>query len=41
MRWLGCAVEGPLFSFHAKKNYCVNDVIPSYERYYKRVLAES
>jgi hypothetical protein len=34
-------VEGPLFSFHAKKKYCANDVIPAYERYYKRILSES
>jgi len=24
-----------------KKNYCANDVIPAYERYYKRVVEES
>ena len=32
---------GKIARLHAKKNYCANDVIPSYERYYKRVLAES
>jgi L-malate glycosyltransferase len=26
---------------HAKKNFCANDVIPAYERYYQRVLAET
>jgi N-acetyl-alpha-D-glucosaminyl L-malate synthase BshA len=26
---------------HAKKNFCANDVIPSYERYYESVLSES
>jgi hypothetical protein len=26
---------------NAKKNFCANDVIPAYESYYKRVLAES
>ncbi len=26
---------------HAKKKFCANDVIPAYENYYKRVLAES
>ena len=26
---------------HAKKNFCANDVIPSYERYYQRVLSET
>jgi hypothetical protein len=43
VRWLGYAVEGPLFSSAStpRKNYCANDVIPAYERYYKHVLAES
>src|SRR5712672_956264 len=26
---------------HAKKNFCANDVIPSYERYYQRILSET
>jgi glycosyltransferase involved in cell wall biosynthesis len=26
---------------HAKKNFCANDVIPAYERYYQHVLAET
>ncbi len=26
---------------HAKKNFCANDVIPAYERYYQRVLSET
>ena len=32
---------GKIARIHAKKNYCANDVIPAYESYYKRVLAES
>ena len=32
---------GQIARIHAKKNYCANDVIPAYERYYKRVLEES
>jgi L-malate glycosyltransferase len=31
---------GRLARIHAKKNYCANDVIPMYERYYERVLAQ-
>jgi len=26
---------------HAKKNFCANDVIPCYERYYQRILSET
>jgi hypothetical protein len=26
---------------HAKKNFCANDVIPAYERYYQKVLSET
>jgi hypothetical protein len=26
---------------YAKKKFCSNDVIPAYERYYKRVPSES
>jgi len=32
---------GKIARINAKKNYCANDVIPAYESYYKRVLAES
>ncbi len=32
---------GKITRRRAKKNFCANDVIPSYESYYKRVLAES
>src|SRR6266852_1159655 len=32
---------GKIARINAKKNYCANDVIPAYERYYKRVLSES
>jgi hypothetical protein len=32
---------GKVARIHAKKNYCANDVIPQYERYYQRVLDES
>jgi N-acetyl-alpha-D-glucosaminyl L-malate synthase BshA len=32
---------GKIARINAKKNYCANDVIPTYERYYKRVLEES
>src|SRR6202022_666785 len=32
---------GKVARTNAKKNYCANDVIPNYERYYKRVLEES
>ena len=32
---------GHLARIHAKKNFCANDVIPIYERYYQRVLSES
>jgi N-acetyl-alpha-D-glucosaminyl L-malate synthase BshA len=31
---------GQLARINAKKNYCANDVIPMYERYYERVLAQ-
>lgn len=31
---------GQLARIHAKKNYCANDVIPMYERYYERILAQ-
>jgi len=30
---------GKLARIHARKNYCANDVIPMYERYYEQVLA--
>ncbi|HKI11882.1 MAG TPA: N-acetyl-alpha-D-glucosaminyl L-malate synthase BshA [Candidatus Acidoferrum sp.] len=30
---------GILARIHARKNYCANDVIPMYERYYEQVLA--
>jgi N-acetyl-alpha-D-glucosaminyl L-malate synthase BshA len=30
---------GRLARIHARKNYCANDVIPMYERYYEQVLA--
>ena len=30
---------GKLARIHARKNYCANDVIPKYERYYEQVLA--
>src|SRR3977135_1651766 len=32
---------GRLARVNAKKKFCANDVIPAYERYYQRVLAES
>jgi N-acetyl-alpha-D-glucosaminyl L-malate synthase BshA len=32
---------GKIARINAKKKYCANDVIPAYERYYKRVLEES
>jgi N-acetyl-alpha-D-glucosaminyl L-malate synthase BshA len=32
---------GKIARINAKKKYCANDVIPTYERYYKRVLNES
>jgi N-acetyl-alpha-D-glucosaminyl L-malate synthase BshA len=32
---------GQLARIHAKKNFCANDVIPTYERYYQRILSES
>ena len=32
---------GKLARVNAKKNFCSNDVIPTYERYYQRVLSES
>lgn len=30
---------GHLARIHARKNYCANDVIPMYERYYEQILA--
>ena len=30
---------GKLARIHARRNYCANDVIPMYERYYEQVLA--
>jgi len=32
---------GQLARIHARKNYCANDVIPMYERYYEQVLEGS
>jgi len=32
---------GQTARINAKKNFCANDVIPTYENYYKRILAES
>jgi len=32
---------GQTARLNAKKKFCSNDVIPIYERYYKRILAES
>src|SRR3989442_1289368 len=32
---------GQLARINAKKKFCANDVIPSYERYYQRVLSET
>jgi N-acetyl-alpha-D-glucosaminyl L-malate synthase BshA len=32
---------GKLARIHARKNYCANDVIPMYERYYEQVLEGS
>jgi N-acetyl-alpha-D-glucosaminyl L-malate synthase BshA len=32
---------GHLARIHARKNYCANDVIPMYERYYEQVLEGS
>ena len=32
---------GKLARVNAKKKFCANDVIPTYERYYQRVLSES
>ncbi len=32
---------GKTTHINAKKNFCPNDVIPAYESYYNRVLAES
>jgi L-malate glycosyltransferase len=32
---------GELARINAKKKFCANDVIPSYERYYQRVLSET
>jgi len=32
---------GKLARINAKKKFCANDVIPTYERYYQRVLSES
>ncbi|MGB2676043.1 MAG: N-acetyl-alpha-D-glucosaminyl L-malate synthase BshA [Candidatus Acidiferrum sp.] len=32
---------GTLARIHARKNYCANDVIPMYERYYEQVLEGS
>src|SRR5713226_4665327 len=32
---------GQIARINAKKKFCANDVIPAYETYYKRVLAES
>jgi len=32
---------GKTARLHPKKKFCANDVIPAYETYYKRVLAES
>jgi hypothetical protein len=32
---------GKIARLNAKKNFCANDVIPAYESYYKRILAES
>src|SRR6202521_4240546 len=32
---------GKIARINAKKNFCSNDVIPTYENYYKRVLSES
>jgi hypothetical protein len=32
---------GKIARINAKKNFCANDVIPAYENYYKRILAES
>jgi L-malate glycosyltransferase len=31
---------GHLARIHARKKFCANDVIPMYERYYERVLAQ-
>ena len=32
---------GKIARINAKKNFCANDVIPQYERYYQRVLSET
>ena len=32
---------GQLARVNAKSRFCANDVIPQYERYYQRVLAET
>jgi N-acetyl-alpha-D-glucosaminyl L-malate synthase BshA len=32
---------GHLARIHAKRDYCAKDVIPAYESYYRRILAES
>jgi len=32
---------GQLARVNAKRKFCANDVIPSYERYYQRVLTET
>jgi glycosyltransferase involved in cell wall biosynthesis len=32
---------GELARVNAKKKFCANDVIPSYERYYQQVLSET
>jgi len=32
---------GQLARIHAKRDYCAKDVIPAYESYYRRILAES
>ena len=31
---------GKTARINAKKKFCANDVIPAYETYYKRILAE-
>jgi len=32
---------GQIARINARKKFCSNDIIPAYENYYKRVLAES
>jgi len=39
--WTRGRETGKIARINARKKFCANDVIPAYERYYKRILSES